>query len=256
MSAASLHIVAVIPHPDDEAWAMANTLAACARHGHRVHVVCATDGEAGRHSIQRLTPDELRACRRAELADSCRVLGVQTPIFLGLPDGGLADVDSSRWDTVLTAHVAPLRPDLILTLGRDGGYGHVDHVACTNAVMAWTSQRNVPHLLHVTPPGAFTEFADRLRKFAPKLLVSSEHMNSLISPSPAFCVQVATTDWRPVATAMHKSQLPHKGPEYFLFSGIWQVLGPRECWCWAHACRPESGTPGAPFVPVLAVHGR
>lgn len=252
MSANTLHIVAVIPHPDDEAWAMANTLTECARRGHRVSVVCATDGEAGRHSTQRLTPDELRACRRAELADSCRVLGAQAPIFLGLPDGGLADVDSSEWATVLARLVAPLRPGLILTLGRDGGYGHVDHLACTNAVMAWTSQNNVPHLLHVSPPDVFTEFADRLRKFAPKLLVSSERMISLVSPSPDFGVQVDSMDWRPVATAMHKSQLPNKGPEHFLFSGIWQALGSQECWSWAHACRPESGTPGAPFVPVPA----
>lgn len=254
MSAASLHIVAVIPHPDDEAWAMANTLVECVRHGHRVNVVCATDGEAGRHSTQRLTPDELRACRRAELADSCRVLGVQAPIFLGLPDGGLADINSSHWAMLLDRYIAPLHPGLILTLGRDGGYGHVDHVACTNAVTAWTSRKNVPHLLQVTPPDAFAEFADRLRKFAPKLLVSAEQMNSLVSPSPDFWVDADLTDWRPVATATHKSQVPHKGPEHFLFSGIWQALGSRECWSWAHACRPESGTPGAPFVPVAAVH--
>ena len=43
-AAAGISAVAVIAHPDDEAWAMGGTLAALTSSGATVTIVCVTDG--------------------------------------------------------------------------------------------------------------------------------------------------------------------------------------------------------------------
>ena len=47
MELAGGRLLAVIPHPDDEAYSMAGTLALCAASGAQIKMICATRGEAG-----------------------------------------------------------------------------------------------------------------------------------------------------------------------------------------------------------------
>ena len=86
-------VLAVIPHPDDESYAMAGALHAAAQAGARVHVLCATRGERGddfsARPGQAVRPSDLAARRSRELAASCAALGASAPRFLDLPDGGL-----------------------------------------------------------------------------------------------------------------------------------------------------------------------
>lgn len=127
-------LLAVIPHPDDEAYSMAGTLALAARAGWRCKVLCASSGERGqRHDGGPTGSAALAATREAELAESCRALGAAPPAYLRLPDGGLAG-ERTALVRAVAASVGRLRPAAVMALGQDGAYGHPDHVAVFTAI--------------------------------------------------------------------------------------------------------------------------
>ena len=137
-------VLAVIPHPDDESYAMAGALHAAAQAGARVHVLCATRGERGDDFSARpghtVRPSDLAARRSRELAASCAGLGVSPPRFLDLPDGGLTDLPPGRLEATLVDALQELAPQVVLSLGPDGAYAHADHLALTDALkqaLAW-----------------------------------------------------------------------------------------------------------------------
>ena len=126
-------IVAIFAHPDDET-IVAPALARAAREGAKVYLVIATDGRRGvsRHAG---IPggDSLATVRAGEARCSAAVLGVQPPLLLGFEDAGLSvlspwpgeplDRMAKRVETTLR----DLRPDVVITWGPEGGYGHQDH---------------------------------------------------------------------------------------------------------------------------------
>jgi LmbE family N-acetylglucosaminyl deacetylase len=78
-------VLVVAPHPDDETIGAGGALARHADAGDPVTVLVATSGErtaGGRGDVS--------AAREAECRAACADLGVGEPIFLRLPDGGLA----------------------------------------------------------------------------------------------------------------------------------------------------------------------
>lgn len=138
--------LAVVAHPDDESWLLGGTLARWADAGADVHVLCITAGEAGPdHTGETSGPEAREARRREEFAAACAVLGGRG-VILGLPDGSLADAPDGS--DAVEAHVAALAPDLVLTHGLDGDYGHRDHLA----VARWVERLDVDALFAVLPP--------------------------------------------------------------------------------------------------------
>ena len=91
-------LLVLAPHPDDEVLAAAALIARTREAGGAVHVVVATDGEAG---VNRTRAADLRAARRAETRRALGDLGVApTDVeFLGYADAGLAAAWSERWRT-------------------------------------------------------------------------------------------------------------------------------------------------------------
>ncbi len=121
-------ILGIWAHPDDEAYLMAGVMALAADAGQAVACVTATLGDAGETADEARWPRaELRRVRRDELARSLAVLGVTDHANLGLPDGGLADVEAEEPLDRLVAVVQRVRPDTIITFGPDGMTGHPDH---------------------------------------------------------------------------------------------------------------------------------
>ena len=137
---------------------MAATLARCAEAGVSVHVLCLTRGEAGPDRIAGRTGEDLANARAAELRASCEMLGADCTQW-SFPDGLLPAVkDGPR---VLAEFVARLGPDAVVTLGADGVYGHVDHLAATT----WVDELDVPRTLHVAfPAGLFSKMHRYLRR--------------------------------------------------------------------------------------------
>jgi len=204
--------VAVIPHPDDESYAFAGTLAWLGAHRWSLRVLCMTRGEAGQDL--RPSPDgPLGAARAAELAASCAHLGA-TAELLDLPDGGIA-----RHDVDLSPHLADA--DLVLTLGDDGAYGHPDHLATTRLV---ERARFDATLLHAAFPRGL---------FAPIHRIIGRHValeigvDALGTDREAVDVVVDVRPYRDVklaCVAAHRSQVPDGDPRRFLRRGFIDAL--------------------------------
>jgi N-acetyl-1-D-myo-inositol-2-amino-2-deoxy-alpha-D-glucopyranoside deacetylase len=163
---AARRVLACFPHPDDESFAAGGLLAACAARGAAVQILCATRGEAGVDRRGRANAGPALAVQRsAELAAACAALGAAPPAFLDLPDGRLAELDRIRLAALLADELRQRSPDLIVTFGADGAYGHRDHLAWTAVVSAAAANAvSSARLLHaVFPRQLFTPLCRALQ---------------------------------------------------------------------------------------------
>jgi LmbE family N-acetylglucosaminyl deacetylase len=130
--------MAVFAHPDDEVLCGAGTLALCGQRGRPVTLVCATRGEHGPIADPSLaTRETLARVREGELRASCAALGIDDLRWLDLPDGDVSWMAEERGSlATLVAWIRALRPRVLLTFGEDGLYGHIDHTAIGELVIA------------------------------------------------------------------------------------------------------------------------
>ncbi|HEV8230512.1 MAG TPA: PIG-L deacetylase family protein [Candidatus Limnocylindria bacterium] len=128
----SFVLATILAHPDDETFGVGGTLIRYADEGALVHSLCLTQGEKGWNGDPE-TPvvprEQLGAKRAAELAEAGRRMGVTTTTCLTYPDGELAGVAEERVVRDIVRWVRQVRPDVAITWGPDGGYGHPDHIA-------------------------------------------------------------------------------------------------------------------------------
>jgi LmbE family N-acetylglucosaminyl deacetylase len=127
-------LLAVFAHPDDESLVAGGTLARYASEGWRTALLCATRGEWGPISDYELADYEnLGEVREREVRAACEVLGVSWLRFLDLDDGGVeavlgAEEEAATLEKIVRA-IRELRPQIVITFGPDGLYGHADHIA-------------------------------------------------------------------------------------------------------------------------------
>src|SRR5262249_34962601 len=127
-------ILGVFAHPDDETFCAGGTFAQCIASGAEVMVVSATRGEAGQIRSPRVaTRRTLAAVREQELHLACQRLGVQHALCLDYADGTLSSVDTEVLTERVVEIIRSFRPDVVITFGPDGGYGHPDHIAISAA---------------------------------------------------------------------------------------------------------------------------
>lgn len=125
-----LRLMAVFAHPDDEAFGTGGTLTRYAAEGCDVYVVTATRGEAGQIAHPDLaTPASLPYVREQELRCACQIYGVHPPRFLDYQDRQLTIVNQSQAVSRLVRIIRELRPQVLITFGPEGIYGHYDHIA-------------------------------------------------------------------------------------------------------------------------------
>ncbi len=126
-----LKLMCVLAHPDDESLGVGGTLARYAAEGVETYVVCATRGERGRFgdAVDRPAPAIVGAAREKELRAAAQVLGVREVHFLDYLDADLDKADAREAIAMIVAHIRRVRPQVIVTFGQDGGYGHPDHIA-------------------------------------------------------------------------------------------------------------------------------
>jgi LmbE family N-acetylglucosaminyl deacetylase len=132
-AAAPRTLLAVVAHPDDETL-IGPLLAKYGREGIRVQLVIVTDGDQGVTPHAGIPAGPGLAKARAEEAHcSCRALGIEAPILLGFKDGELGRVSRPPWEYLgqvereLRTLFARFRPDVVITFGPEGAYGHTDH---------------------------------------------------------------------------------------------------------------------------------
>ena len=124
-------IVTIWAHADDEG-TVGPVLARYAREGVQVHMIIVTDGARGAGNTTLPRGPEIANARAEEARCSARALGIEPPVLLGFPDGVLGDYTAdpallSRLTQRIHDELQRLRPDVVITWGPDGGYGHADH---------------------------------------------------------------------------------------------------------------------------------
>jgi mycothiol S-conjugate amidase len=142
---ASLRLLTVHAHPDDEASKGSATVARYRAEGVESTLVCCTGGEEGEILNKALDSPEVRAnlveIRRLELCRAAEVIGYEHVHMLGYRDSGMKDSPAN--DNPESFYRAPLdeavgrlvaiirqrRPHVIVTYSDDQqGYQHPDHV--------------------------------------------------------------------------------------------------------------------------------
>jgi LmbE family N-acetylglucosaminyl deacetylase len=132
-----LRILGVFAHPDDEIFCAGGTFAKYVAAGAVAMVVSATRGEAGQIRSARIaTRRTLGQVREQELRLGCQRLGVQHVVCMDYVDGTLKAVDQEELIGHVTEIIRTFRPDVVITFGPDGGYGHPDHIAISTATTA------------------------------------------------------------------------------------------------------------------------
>jgi LmbE family N-acetylglucosaminyl deacetylase len=143
----TLKLLAVFPHPDDETLGLGSTFARYSSEGVETYLLCATRGERGWFDSEGPNPglDGVARLREAELRCASEFLGIHEVSLLDYIDG---DVDQARPEEIIgkiVSHVRRIKPQVVVTFGPDGSYGHPDHIALsqfTNAAMVCAADRN------------------------------------------------------------------------------------------------------------------
>jgi LmbE family N-acetylglucosaminyl deacetylase len=226
----ALRLLAILPHPDDESLGMGGTLAHYATEGVETYLVCATRGERGWSGPPQDHPglEALGRIREAELRCAAEVLDLDEVSFLDLIDG---EVDRAKPDEVLppmVAHVRRIRPQVVVTFGPDGTYGHPDHIALSQfagaAVVAaadptYTAPgahgpHRTPKLYHIVDSQAMVE---RVRQLTGgiEMMVDGVVRRHVGWEDWAITTRIDTrphfdTAWQ--AILCHRSQMPGFGP--------------------------------------------
>ncbi len=178
-------------HPDDESFGLGAAVPKWIDDGVDVYLICATGGEVGH------VPEALRgkyptvaALRLSELECARQYLKFKDVFMLGYRDSGMNGSETSRHPDSLayqwrhhpervTADVADImrrvRPQVLITFNRYGGYGHPDHIAIQRAtVSAFERLREDVEKDHVHAPqrlyyAAYPKISLRMRIWKARL---------------------------------------------------------------------------------------
>jgi LmbE family N-acetylglucosaminyl deacetylase len=131
-------LLCVFAHPDDETLGAGSTLAKYAATGVELYLVTATRGEHGWQGEPSADPGQqaLGELRTAELLAAAHVLGIRDVQFLNYLDGYLDQADPAEAIGRIVSHIRHIRPQVVMTFGPEGSYGHPDHIAISQFTSA------------------------------------------------------------------------------------------------------------------------
>ena len=136
-------------HPDDESFGLGGLISKYVKAGIQVDLICATNGDVGTIDPELLEGYNSHAeLRLAELDCASELLGFSNVVKFGYKDSGMMGSDYNAdpdclWatyarepETVIRRVVEvmrELRPQVVITFNKYGGYGHPDHIAIQQA---------------------------------------------------------------------------------------------------------------------------
>ena len=187
-------LLTIFAHPDDETYRAGGTLALLAQWGVRVHVLCATRGEAG---IPEMAPDEAGKVRQAELECACRALGIEPPRFLDYRDGTLPQVNDDQAIGQVVQAVQELRPQVLLTWPPNGVSGHSDHMAVSRSTgEVFQRTAGLVALYHLVVPRSLAE------------VMEMDHLRTVPDEAVTLAVDVsAVWEKKMAAIRCHRTQM-------------------------------------------------
>ncbi|MCP5068029.1 MAG: PIG-L family deacetylase [bacterium] len=158
-------LLAVFPHPDDEAYGCAGALSrACADTDTTVGLLTLTDGEAST-ALARAghSPEQVAALRRERMHAVAEILGLDHLALPGLPDGRLARLDLEALAAPVREALGTLNPQVVIAHDPRGVNGHADHIAAHFAVRLALQDRPDVRLAMVSyPPALVASMLPRL----------------------------------------------------------------------------------------------
>lgn len=225
MVSRKLKLLCVFAHPDDESLGAGGTLAKYARESVETYLLSATRGERGRCGDNGESPglQAVGRVREAELRAAAKELTVTDVGFLDYIDGDLDKADPAEAIGRIVRHIRRVQPDVVVTFGPDGGYGHPDHIAiaqfttaavsCSSDPMCRTEDDLAPHRVSklyyfAWRESTWTAYQDALREISFK--VDGEQRNAVSWPDWMVTTTLDTRScWQQVwrAVQCHKTQM-------------------------------------------------
>jgi len=157
-----LKLLAIFPHPDDETLGLGSTLARYSSEGVETYLVCATRGERGWFDSEGPDPglEGVAHIREEELRCAAEYLGIREVSFLDYIDGDVDQADPEEMIGKIVSHIRRIKPQIIVSFGPEGAYGHPDHIALsqfTNGALVCAADRNFVDV-NVQPPHRVLKF--------------------------------------------------------------------------------------------------
>ncbi len=148
--AEKLKLMAILAHPDDESLGFGGILAKFAAEGIETYLISATRGERGWMGDEQEYPglEALGKTREAELRAAAKVLAIHSLDFLDYLDGDLDQANPVEIVAKIAGHMRRVKPDVVVTFGTDGAYGHPDHIAITQFTTAAIIEAANPNSLY------------------------------------------------------------------------------------------------------------
>lgn len=262
-------LLLVHAHPDDESILTGGVIALAHRDGHRVVLVTATQGENGDRLGVDGTEDgpasgtPLGELRRRELDAACTILGVDRLELLGYRgsplDGTTEALHPQLFRTTPISDVAQRlaavlhdeRPDVVVTYGADGTYGHPDHVMAHDVTVAavdilvndgWTPRKLY---LHAVPRSLVDTVVESSQAAGIELPESVARTAGTPDDDITTVVDVsAVLDRKLAASVEHRSQMRAELPLATMAAGVFEKAFGIECFVLARGDageqRPET----------------
>jgi LmbE family N-acetylglucosaminyl deacetylase len=111
------------PHPDDDTFCCAGTLAQLARKQNRIYIVIYTNDDKGSYDPE-MTSERLARIRMHEEEEACRIVGIpkENILWLQFHDGMLEYANSRDLVEQCTGLIRKYRPDVVLSRDPGGEY--------------------------------------------------------------------------------------------------------------------------------------
>jgi LmbE family N-acetylglucosaminyl deacetylase len=145
-------ILVVMPHPDDESFGPAGTIARYASQGVPVDLLVFTKGQVGVRPEPIDSPELLGFVREYETRAAATVLGIRTLTVLDYMDGELDQADGDGLINIVQQHIASSGADTIIGLGPHGLTHHGDHIAAHKAALG-AAERTGVRLFYIAVEG-------------------------------------------------------------------------------------------------------
>ena len=142
----SRRLLLSLAHPDDESFGSGGLIARYVAEGADVYLICATNGDVGTVAPEMLNGyKSIAELRLAELDCAASKLGLKHVFKLGYKDSGMMNSVTCNdpaclWQTPreqvtrrVVEVIREIKPQVVVTFNRYGGYGHPDHIAIQRA---------------------------------------------------------------------------------------------------------------------------
>jgi LmbE family N-acetylglucosaminyl deacetylase len=143
---ANRRVLISLAHPDDESFGSGGLIARYVAEGADVYLICATNGDVGTVAPEMLNGyQSVAELRLAELECASEILRFKKVFLLGYKDSGMMNSETSNDSTCLwqapreqvakrvVEVIREIRPQVVITFNKYGGYGHPDHIAIQRA---------------------------------------------------------------------------------------------------------------------------